>query len=169
MQQISLALVQNRDLGSSFDCMQSTSNNTEPENQKGASETPLYLLLFRATRWDKGLSAEEIQRVMNQWTAWYERLCQQGKLKGGHPLTEHAKLVSGGKKITVADGPYAESKEAIGGYFLLKVGDFDEAVAIAKECPGLQHGLTVEVRQVAEICPVERVRREREQQVYAIV
>jgi hypothetical protein len=149
--------------------MQTNTNNDESGNQKRATEPPLYLLLFRATRWDKGLSPEEIQKVMNQWTAWYERLCQQGKLKGGHPLTDQAKVVSGGKKTTVADGPYAESKEAIGGYFLLQLADFDEAVAIAKECPGLKHGLTVEVRQVADICPVERARRDQEEHAYAVV
>jgi hypothetical protein len=54
----------------------------------------------------------------------------------------------------VADGPFAESKEAIGGYFLLKVDSIEEAVAIAKDCPGLAYGARVEVRPVAEACPV---------------
>jgi hypothetical protein len=54
----------------------------------------------------------------------------------------------------VADGPFAESKEAIGGYFLLQVKSLDEAVAIAKDCPGLAYGAVVEVRPVAEECPV---------------
>ena len=54
----------------------------------------------------------------------------------------------------VADGPFAESKEAIGGYFLLKVDSLDEAVAIAQECPGLPYGAKVEVRPVMAQCPL---------------
>jgi hypothetical protein len=61
----------------------------------------------------------------------------------------------------VSDGPFAESKEAIGGYFLLQVGSFDEAVAIAQQCPGLAYGAKVEVRPVAENCPMaEQARAE---------
>jgi hypothetical protein len=54
----------------------------------------------------------------------------------------------------VSDGPFAESKEAIGGYFLLDVPSLDEAVAIAQGCPGLPYGVQVEVRPVAAECPV---------------
>jgi hypothetical protein len=54
----------------------------------------------------------------------------------------------------VADGPFAESKEAVGGYFLLKVDSLDEAVAIAQQCPGLPHGAKVEVRPVLAECPL---------------
>lgn len=59
----------------------------------------------------------------------------------------------------VSDGPFVEAKETIGGYFLLRVGSFDEAVAIAQGCPGLPYGIRVEVREVAGECPlVEEVR-----------
>nr|MDQ3623431.1 YciI family protein [Verrucomicrobiota bacterium] len=54
----------------------------------------------------------------------------------------------------VVDGPFAESKEAIGGYFLLTVADEDEAVAVARQCPLLEHGGVVEVRPVAPECPI---------------
>ena len=62
-------------------------------------------------------------------------------------------IVFWNKGQTVTDGPFAESKEAIGGYFLLRVKDRNEAAEIAKECPALKYGLTVEVRPVAEQCP----------------
>src|SRR5262245_16481337 len=119
-----------------------------------------YMLLFRGTHWDKGLSPEEIQKVTGQFMAWFERLTQQGKVKAGQPLEHEGKIVSGKKGRTVADGPFAESKEAIGGYFLLQVADLDEAVAIARECPILDYGAAVEVRPVAEQC---RQRRAAEQ------
>ena len=112
-----------------------------------------YMLLFRGTHWDKDLSPEELQKVMGQFMAWFERLTQEGKVKVGQPLAREGKIVSGKKTRQVADGPFAESKEAIGGYFLLQVADLNEAVEIAKGCPVLDYGSTVEVRPVAEQCP----------------
>ena len=113
--------------------------------------TSEYMLLFRGAHWDKDLSPEEIQRIMGQWNTWFERLTLQGKVKSAHPLEREGKLVSG-KGRTIADGPFVESKEAIGGYFLLELDDFNEALEIAKECPTLEYGVTVEVRPVAEQC-----------------
>ncbi len=110
------------------------------------------MLLFRGTQWDKGLTPEEVQEMVTQWYAWFERLTQQGKCKAGQPLEREGKIVSGRNGRTVADGPFAESKEAIGGYFLLQVDDINEAVEIAKQCPGLDYGIEVEVRPVAEQC-----------------
>jgi len=111
-----------------------------------------YMLLFRGTDWYKTLSPDQIQNVMAQWGAWFNGLAQEGKLKAGQPLEREVKVVSG-KNRTVSDGPFAESKEAVGGYFLLTVDNFDDAVAIARDCPGLEYGISVEVRPVAEQCP----------------
>ncbi len=115
-----------------------------------------YLLLFRGTNWDKGLSPEQLQKVVADWYAWFNRLIQEGKCKGGHPLQNEGKIVSGKQGRSVADGPFAESKEAIGGYFYLQVADEREAVAIAQQCPGLEFGCNVEVRPVAEMCTVRQ-------------
>jgi hypothetical protein len=112
-----------------------------------------YLLLFRGTQWDNNLSPEELQKVTGQFMAWFERLTQQGIAKGGQPLENEGRVISGKKGRTVADGPFAESKEAIGGYFLLQLTNLDEAVEIARQCPLLDYGLTVEVRPVAAQCP----------------
>ena len=113
--------------------------------------TSEYMLLFRGAQWDKDLSPEELQKIMGQWNEWLERLTAQGKVKAAQPLERDGKIVSG-KGRTVADGPFAESKEAIGGYFLLQLDDFNEALEIAKECPALEYGVTVEVRPVADQC-----------------
>jgi hypothetical protein len=113
--------------------------------------TSEYMLLFRGAQWDKGLSPKDMQKIMGQWNNWFERLTLQGKVKSAHPLEHEGKIVSG-KRRTVSDGPFAESKEAIGGYCLLLLDDFNEALEIAKECPALEYGLTVEVRPVAEQC-----------------
>ena len=112
------------------------------------------MLLFRGTDWHQGLSPEEMQKVASQWMAWFEGLKQQGKALAGSPLEFEGRTVSGANGRVVSDGPFAESKEAIGGYFLLKVQDLDEATAIAKGCPGLPFGVIVEVRPVAAECPL---------------
>lgn len=70
------------------------------------------------------------------------------------PREPPGRVVSGTRGESVVDEPHAEAKEAIGGYFFLSVADLDEATAIAKMCPGLPLGLSVEVRPVAEFSPV---------------
>ena len=119
-----------------------------------AKTKPEYMLLFRGNDWHKGLSADEIERVSNEWMGWFKGLGAQGKVIAGSPLEPEVRIVSNSSGSVVADGPFAESKEAIGGYFLLRVNTFEEAVAIAKQCPGLRYGALVEVRQVAEQCPL---------------
>jgi hypothetical protein len=112
------------------------------------STTPEYMLLFRGTDWDRDLSSEEIQNVMSRWIAWFDGLTEQGKGRAGQPLTNQGKVISGKRGQNVLDGPFAESKEAVAGYILLQVDNLDEAVVIAKECPGLEYGISVEVRLV---------------------
>ena len=118
------------------------------------NKAPEYMLLFRGNDWAKNLSPEEMQRIANDWMAWFERLTSQGKALAGSPLEPQGRIISGKNGRVVADGPFAESKEAIGGYFLLRVDTLDEAVAIAKQCPGLDYGAQIEVRPVAEKCPL---------------
>jgi hypothetical protein len=113
-----------------------------------------YMLLFRGANWDKDLSPEQLQKVVADWAAWFERLTREGRAISGHPLQNEGKIVSGKNGRTVADGPFAESKEAIGGYFYLQVEDEAEAIEIARQCPGLEYGAIVEVRPVADMCAV---------------
>src|SRR5215510_8126399 len=112
-----------------------------------------YLLLFRnAGDWHRGLSPQELQEVTDRWMTWFNRLSEQGKVTTGQPLMPEGKIVSGKNGQFVADGPFVESKETIGGYFLLSVNSAEEAVEIARDCPGLQYGMRVEVRPVAAKC-----------------
>ncbi len=125
------------------------------------NSTSEYMLLFRGACWDKGLSPEEAQRLMNQVMAWFEGLKQQGIVKAGQPLGPEGRTISGSKGKSVSDGPFAESKEAVGGYLLLQADSLDEVVAIAKSNPTLAHGVTIEVRPVLEECPIfQRARKQ---------
>lgn len=110
-----------------------------------------YLLLFRGTEWHRDLSAEEIQQTMSTWMAWFDGLVAEGKCQSGHPLAAEGKIVTG-RAGTVSDGPFAEAKEAVAGYFYLQVASEEEAVVIARQCPALKYGMTVEVRPLLERC-----------------
>jgi hypothetical protein len=119
-----------------------------------------YLLLFRSDDWYEELSHDEIRQVISQNNAWIEKLTTQGKAKPGHALQRNGATVSGKNGCIVLDGPFAESKEAIGGYLLLNVQTVEEAIAIAKSSPNLAYGTSIEVRPVAEECPLDVRARE---------
>jgi len=110
-----------------------------------------FLLIFRDSPDDayRTLSAEQRQRLLEQWNAWYDGLAAQGKVQHGEPLEPGGRVV---RQQRVTDGPYAESKEAVGGFFLLTVADLEEATAIAQRCPSLHLGMSVEVRPIAGAC-----------------
>jgi hypothetical protein len=118
------------------------------------NDNPGYLLLFRGQEWDQGLSPEELQQVMGRVMGWFDGISKSGKVKGGQPLARTGKIVSGKNGRAVADGPFAESKEVIGGYLLLDVKTFDEALAIAKTFPPLEYDISIEVRPLLAECPV---------------
>jgi hypothetical protein len=119
-----------------------------------------YLLIFRDGSPDvyKAMSAEQRQSLMQQWNAWYDGLAAEGKVEHGHPLEPQGRVVSGPRGERITDGPFAEATEGIGGYFLLIVSDLDEATEIARRCPSLGYGMTVEVRPVADACATLGVR-----------
>lgn len=114
-----------------------------------------FMLLFRngGPETHGHLDAEGRARLAKQWNDWYDGLAARGKVTHGQPLALTGRMVTGAAR-TVIDGPYAEAKETVAGYFMLNVADLDEATAIAKECPSLSLGVTVEIRPIATISPV---------------
>ena len=122
----------------------------EPTNPQ--QPTNEHLLFIRGTHWNSGMSPAELQRVMTDFYAWVEGLNTRGILRGAQPLMEEGKLVSGTRGTAVTDGAFAESKEAIAGYFLLAVDTMESALQIAKACPILEHGAQIEVRPIADLC-----------------
>ena len=107
---------------------------------------------------------------MDQNKVWIEKLMAQGKAKPGRALEREGAIVSGRKGRVVTDGPFAESKEAIGGYLVLDVETIEEAIAIAQSSPGLAYGGSIEVRPLAEECPLDVRARElaREEQLATV-
>lgn len=110
-----------------------------------------YLLLFRNNEWYKKLSPDEIQKVMTDWMSWFDGLVADGRCLGRQSLEQDGHVIRGADR-QVTDGPYAESKESVAGYFILLVDNEDEALELAKLSPGLPYGATVEVRKLMERC-----------------
>ncbi len=90
------------------------------------------MLLYRSDEWYNKLSQEELQKLINQNKAWFEKLTSQGKAKPGRALERTAVTVSGKNGRFVTDGPLAESKEAVGGYLVLDVETIEEAIALPR-------------------------------------
>lgn len=83
-------------------------------------------------------SPEEMQQRMQAYMAWMKDMGASGKLKGGQPLEPSGRSLHD-KHTIVSDGPFLEAKEIIGGYIIISAADIDEATAIAKGCPLLEH------------------------------
>ena len=93
------------------------------------------------------LSPDDQQAHMQKWFDWVQKLEKENRYVGGEALIPGGKTVAGPKKI-VTDGPFAESKEVVGGYFVVLAKNLDEAVELAKECPDYKLNGIVEVREV---------------------
>jgi hypothetical protein len=93
------------------------------------------------------LSPEAQQAHMQKWFDWVQKLTEEKRYVGGEALLPGGKTITGPKKV-VTDGPFAESKEVVGGYFVVLAKSLDEAVEIAKQCPDYGLNGIVEVREV---------------------
>ena len=92
-------------------------------------------------------SPEDMQAHMQKWGAWMQDLGQKGNFVAGLPLSGDGKVVQDAGAV-ITDGPYAEGKEVVGGYLIVKANDLDEAVEISKGCPIFEHHGNVEVREI---------------------
>lgn len=96
-------------------------------------------------------SPEQMQKTMEKWMAWFKELGAKGHIKDmGHPLEHGGRVVTGTQK-TVTDGPFAEAKDVVGGFTLIEARDLDQAGELAKGCPILEAGGSVEVRPIQKM------------------
>jgi hypothetical protein len=107
-----------------------------------------YVFLYRGG--ERPTSPEQGQQVMQKWMAWFKSMADKGQIVDrGQPLEPSGKTVGAGK--VVSDGPFAEVKDVVGGYTLIKADDVSQAAEIAKGCPILDRGGRVEVRPVMKM------------------
>lgn len=97
-----------------------------------------------------GMSADEKQRIMEKYYAFVNRLKREERFKSGSALKNGGMSLRSEKGIVITDGPFPETKETFNGYFVFTAKDRDEAIAIARECPALTHGETVEIFEMGE-------------------
>jgi hypothetical protein len=115
-----------------------------------------YLLLLSADEsYFKHMTPEQQKQGMAAYMAYSEALTKANALKGSNRLqftstATTVRVIDG--KTQVLDGPYADSKEQLGGYYLIDVPDLDAALSWAARCPGASHGV-VEVRPIWEMTP----------------
>ena len=109
-----------------------------------------FMLFIRAgEESSEQLSPEQIQQAIQRYSAWARNLREQGKLLAAEKLKDNTGLLLSTRNgQIVVDGPFAETKETIGGYFLVEAGSLEEAIEIARECPGLSNGGVVELREI---------------------
>ena len=109
---------------------------------------PQYMLLLYDNQvdWQK-VSPEEMQKMMQRYGDWrrslQSRITMGQKLKDG----EGRVMRTENSKPVVKDGPFAEAKEVMGGFFVIEAEDYDQAVEVAKTCPHMDFG-SIEVRQI---------------------
>ena len=111
------------------------------------------LMLHQAPNHNSDLPREKMMEMTRRYISWSDGLRQKGKLVGGEKLVNggvrHVRNKDG--KPVASDGPYAEAKDVIGGYFIIEARDAAEAEAIATDCPHLALAPT----NWAEIRPIE--------------
>ena len=111
-----------------------------------------YMLLIYETEVAERYQAEQ-EASLGAWFAYTEELKQSGKMLGGEALmpTATATTVRGeGGRTLISDGPFAETKEQLGGYYLIEAAELDEAIAWAGKMPNLPRGGAGGVRPVME-------------------
>ena len=114
---------------------------------------PKFMLILRAdvTVDYSQLTPDDFGQILAEYEAWGEKMVSSGHMDLGRKLTDQGGRViwpRGSKtKVEVKDGPYVESKEVVGGFYVLKAKDYAEAVKLCEGHPNLRFG-SIEVREV---------------------
>ncbi|HXV92951.1 MAG TPA: YciI family protein [Pseudonocardia sp.] len=113
-----------------------------------------YMLLIYGAQPTEPPSPEEIQAEMDAYWAYEKAVADAGVMLASDALqgveTATTVQVAENGERTVTDGPFAETREMLGGYYLLDVPDLDAALEWAARCPGARHGGKIEVRPIME-------------------
>lgn len=109
-----------------------------------------YILLFRGGLDFSTASPEQLQTSMMKWKTWMDKLGADGRLLGGERLTKTGAVLSGPQK-QLSDGPYAEGKEVVAGYLVIKAGELNEAIEISRECPIYEFNGSTEIQEISKM------------------
>jgi len=117
-----------------------------------------YMLLIydEEAKWEKMPPAER-EKLLSEYGAFTQSIVATGQFKAGDALQPIAKATSvrvREGRVLATDGPFAETREQLGGYYLIDAKDLDEAIAIAGRIPSARLG-TIEVRPVLSYTPAK--------------
>ena len=112
-----------------------------------------YVFLFHDAVTIRAQTEADYRAILRDFRDWGRTLEAEGRLLGGHKLTDEPgrALHSSGGAVAVMDGPFAETKELIGGLVVVEADDYDHAAELATSCPQLKYGGRIEIRQIDEI------------------
>ena len=108
------------------------------------SSSSEFLVISRG-QWDANASPAQIQAAIDAFYVWHARLVDEGRMKSGQRLAPEGRIVS---RQSVTDGPFAEAKEVVGGFWFIVAESLDEAARIAAGNPCLAFGLHFEIRPI---------------------
>jgi hypothetical protein len=106
------------------------------------------LLLYDDPSSWQNASPEDMQKAIEKYRAWTQKPFTKDSQRLGGDLGRVIR--SQGGKPRAADGPYSETKEVLGGFYLIEAADYDEAVRLTMDHPHLEYGGTIEVRKLWE-------------------
>jgi len=112
-----------------------------------------FMVIVKASK-DSEAGVMPSQQELTEMGKYNEELAKSGALLAGeglHPSSKGKRVQFKGNQRTVIDGPFAETKELVAGFWLLKAASMDEAVALIKRAPNAFEGAALEIRQVFEV------------------
>jgi hypothetical protein len=110
-----------------------------------------FLLLLRHPHVGPPPTLEEMKHIMAHFSEWMNEMRVKGLISGTNGLEMIGAVLRGHRGATITDGPYCESKEIVGGYVLIMADNLSHAVELARDCPGLDYRMSVEVRPVKQM------------------
>lgn len=105
-----------------------------------------FMLLLRGGEFSH-YSPEQMQKIVEQYLNWAIQLREEGRFISGDELKNGGRLLRA-QSGRIVDGPFTETKEMVGGYYVIAARDFEEVAAIAHACPHLRFGGEVEIREI---------------------
>jgi hypothetical protein len=108
------------------------------------------LMICEDEKWLDGLSPEEGGSILAEYGTFWKEMAERGVLEAGErlrPTSDSTSVKVRDGEVLTFDGPFAETKEQVGGYFVVDCKDLDEAIEVAAKIPGARSG-TIEVRPI---------------------
>ena len=108
---------------------------------------PQFMLLLRDCGHFYNRTPAEMEQIVQEFTAWARNLQAEKRLVDANPFANTGRIVTA-EGDRIVDSPFEGGDNMIGGFFLIEVDDYDQATTVARECPGLKWGESVEVRAI---------------------